>query len=79
VLGKGGLGSTARAGQPDSLDGPVSSSARAVASQIRYAIFKEGDGMTGVEIKAALDGVPEFVAYAVEHLAFSGARRRDRL
>ena len=25
--------------------------------------------MTGVEIKAALDGAPEFVAYAVEHLA----------
>ncbi len=43
----------------------------ALASQIRYAIFKEGDGMTGVEIKAALDGAPEFVAYAVEHLALS--------
>ena len=27
--------------------------------------------MTGVDIKAALDGAPEFVAYAVEHLASS--------
>jgi lysozyme family protein len=27
--------------------------------------------MTGVEIKAALDGAPEFVAYAVEQLALS--------
>lgn len=27
--------------------------------------------MTGVEIKATLDGAPEFVAYAVEHLAAS--------
>ena len=32
---------------------------------------KEGDGMTGVEIKAALDGVPEFVADAVGRLALS--------
>ena len=27
--------------------------------------------MTGVDVKAALDGAPEFVAYAVEHLASS--------
>jgi hypothetical protein len=27
--------------------------------------------MAGVEIKAVLDGAPEFVAYAVEHLALS--------
>ena len=27
--------------------------------------------MTGVDIEAALDGAPEFVAYAVEHLASS--------
>jgi hypothetical protein len=27
--------------------------------------------MTGVEIKAVLDGAPEFIAYAVEHLASS--------
>jgi lysozyme family protein len=27
--------------------------------------------MTGVEIKAALDGAPEFIAYAVEQLAVS--------
>lgn len=29
----------------------------------------KGTGMTGVEINAALDGAPAFVAAAVEHLA----------